>query len=50
MPDYVVHRLMQAQNKRGQPVSGSRILLLGLTYKKNADDARESPAVFKFVP
>ncbi len=40
MPDYVVHRLLLALNKRGRPVSGSRILLLGLAYKKNAGDAR----------
>ncbi len=45
MPDYVVHRLMMALNKRGRPVNGSRILLLGLAYKKNTGDARESPAV-----
>ena len=44
MPDYVVRRLMMALNKRGRPVSGSRILLLGLAYKKNVGDARESPA------
>jgi UDP-N-acetyl-D-glucosamine dehydrogenase len=36
---------MLALNKRGRPVSGSRILLLGLAYKKNTGDARESPAV-----
>jgi UDP-N-acetyl-D-glucosamine dehydrogenase len=45
MPDYVVRRLMLGLNKRGRPVSGSRILLLGLAYKKNTADARESPAV-----
>jgi UDP-N-acetyl-D-glucosamine dehydrogenase len=45
MPDYVARRLMLAFNKRGRPVSGSRILLLGLAYKKNTGDARESPAV-----
>jgi UDP-N-acetyl-D-glucosamine dehydrogenase len=45
MPDYVVRRLMLALNKRGRPVRGSRILLLGLAYKKNTSDARESPAV-----
>jgi UDP-N-acetyl-D-glucosamine dehydrogenase len=44
MPDYVARRLMLALNKRGLPVSGSRILLLGLAYKKNTGDARESPA------
>jgi UDP-N-acetyl-D-glucosamine dehydrogenase len=45
MPDYVVHRLMLALNTRGRSLKGSRILLLGLAYKKNTGDARESPAV-----
>ena len=45
MPDYVVHRLMTGLNTRGRTVKGSRILLLGLAYKKNTGDARESPAV-----
>jgi UDP-N-acetyl-D-glucosamine dehydrogenase len=45
MPDYVVRRLTLALNERGLPVKGSRILLLGLSYKKNTGDARESPAV-----
>jgi UDP-N-acetyl-D-glucosamine dehydrogenase len=44
MPDYVVRRLMEAFNDRGRAVRGSRILLLGLAYKKNTGDARESPA------
>jgi UDP-N-acetyl-D-glucosamine dehydrogenase len=45
MPDYVVHRIMMSFNGRGRPVRGARILLLGLAYKKNTGDARESPAV-----
>ena len=45
MPDYVVRRLLLALNQRGRAVSGSRILLLGLAYKKNTGDARESPAI-----
>jgi UDP-N-acetyl-D-glucosamine dehydrogenase len=45
MPDYVSHRIMLAFNERGRPVRGARILLLGLAYKKNTGDARESPAV-----
>jgi UDP-N-acetyl-D-glucosamine dehydrogenase len=45
MPDYVVHRLLGALNERGRPVNGSRVLLLGLAYKKNTGDARESPAI-----
>ncbi|HEX6312076.1 MAG TPA: nucleotide sugar dehydrogenase [Acidimicrobiia bacterium] len=44
MPDYVVRRLTVALNRRRQPVSGSRVLLLGLAYKRNTRDARESPA------
>jgi UDP-N-acetyl-D-glucosamine dehydrogenase len=45
MPDYVVQRVTLALNARKQPVNGSRILLLGLAYKQNSGDARESPAV-----
>ncbi|MCU7726417.1 nucleotide sugar dehydrogenase [Actinoplanes sp. KI2] len=45
MPDYVVRRLIEALNRRRRSVAGSRILLLGLAYKKNTGDARESPAV-----
>jgi len=45
MPDYVAHRLLKALNERGLPVKGSRVLLLGLAYKKNTGDARESPAI-----
>ena len=44
MPDYVVRRLVMALNRRERPVKGSVILLLGLSYKKNTGDARESPA------
>ncbi|MFJ6722499.1 nucleotide sugar dehydrogenase [Streptomyces sp. NPDC091259] len=44
MPDYVVGRVTQALNQRGKTVGGSRILLLGLTYKINATDLRESPS------
>ncbi|MCW1885195.1 nucleotide sugar dehydrogenase [Luteolibacter flavescens] len=43
MPDYVIHRTMEALNSRGKPVKGSRILLMGLAYKANVDDMRESP-------
>jgi len=43
MPDYVIHRTMEALNARGKPVKGSRILLLGLAYKSDVDDMRESP-------
>ncbi|MGF1432395.1 nucleotide sugar dehydrogenase [Kitasatospora sp. LaBMicrA B282] len=44
MPDYVVRRLAEGLNARRRPVNGSRILLLGLAYKKNTGDARETPA------
>ncbi|GAA1042245.1 nucleotide sugar dehydrogenase [Streptomyces murinus] len=44
MPDYVVQRIVDGLGKRGLPVEGSRILLLGLTYKYNATDLRNSPS------
>jgi UDP-N-acetyl-D-glucosamine dehydrogenase len=43
MPDYVVRRLMLALNRDGRALNGSRILLLGLAYKRNTGDAREAP-------
>jgi UDP-N-acetyl-D-glucosamine dehydrogenase len=43
MPDYVVRRLMLAFNAQGRSVKGSRVLLLGLAYKRNTGDAREAP-------
>ncbi len=45
MPQWVVGKVANALNDRGKPVKGSRILVLGLAYKKNIDDTRESPAV-----
>ncbi|MFF3209098.1 nucleotide sugar dehydrogenase [Streptomyces sp. NPDC002886] len=45
MPEYVARRVMDALNAKRRSVNGSRILLLGLAYKKNTGDARESPAV-----
>jgi UDP-N-acetyl-D-glucosamine dehydrogenase len=44
MPDYVVRRLVFALNRQRKALNGSRILLLGLAYKKNTGDSRESPA------
>jgi UDP-N-acetyl-D-glucosamine dehydrogenase len=43
MPAYVVARVGDALNDRGKPVRGSKILLLGMAYKKDVDDPRESP-------
>lgn len=45
MPHWVVGKVMDALNERGKALKGSRILVLGLAYKKNIDDTRESPAV-----
>jgi UDP-N-acetyl-D-glucosamine dehydrogenase len=44
MPDYVVMKVMKALNEQGKSVRGSKILLLGLAYKANVDDDRESPS------
>ena len=44
MPDYVVNRVIEALNDRKKSVKGSRILVLGLAYKPNVDDERESPS------
>jgi UDP-N-acetyl-D-glucosamine dehydrogenase len=45
MPDYVVSRLTRALNRDSRPVNGARILLLGLAYKRNTGDVRESPGL-----
>jgi UDP-N-acetyl-D-glucosamine dehydrogenase len=44
MPDYVAQRVTEGLNRLGKPVLGSSVLLMGLAYKKNSSDARESPA------
>ena len=46
MPDYVVAKVASALNQRKKAINGSRILVLGIAYKKNVDDMRESPSVF----
>ncbi|YCM42625.1 nucleotide sugar dehydrogenase [Verrucomicrobiaceae bacterium 227] len=43
MPQYVVSRTMEALNQRKKAVNGSKILLMGLAYKEDVDDMRESP-------
>jgi len=45
MPEYVVGRVMEALNERGKSLKGSSVLVLGLAYKKDVDDVRESPSV-----
>jgi UDP-N-acetyl-D-glucosamine dehydrogenase len=44
MPMYVIHRAAEALNGRRKSVNGSRILIVGLAYKPNVDDERESPS------
>jgi UDP-N-acetyl-D-glucosamine dehydrogenase len=44
MPDYVIRRLVAALNERELSVKGRRVLVLGLAYKKNTGDDRESPS------
>jgi UDP-N-acetyl-D-glucosamine dehydrogenase len=45
MPDYVITRTMEALNDAGKAMRGSRIMLIGLAYKANVDDIRESPSL-----
>lgn len=45
MPRYVVNRIMEALNDRSKPVKGSKILVLGVAYKPDVNDIRESPAL-----
>lgn len=48
MPYYVIQRIMEALNQRGKCLHGAKVLLLGMAYKKDVDDARESPS-FKLM-
>lgn len=45
MPRWVVGKIADALNDRGQSIKGSKVLVLGIAYKKNVDDMRESPSV-----
>jgi UDP-N-acetyl-D-glucosamine dehydrogenase len=48
MPQYVINRLAEGLNEQGKPIKGSKIGILGMAYKKNVDDHRESPS-FKLM-
>ena len=45
MPHYVIEHVATALNSHKKPINGSRILVLGLAYKKDVDDIRESPSI-----
>jgi UDP-N-acetyl-D-glucosamine dehydrogenase len=45
MPRYVVGRILDAMNDRGKVLKGSKVLVLGVAYKPDIDDVRESPAL-----
>jgi len=45
MPAYVINKLIDALNSRGKSLKGSKVLVLGLAYKKDIDDVRESPSL-----
>jgi UDP-N-acetyl-D-glucosamine dehydrogenase len=45
MPEYVCSRVADALNEREKSVKGSRVLVLGVAYKRDVDDVRESPAL-----
>jgi UDP-N-acetyl-D-glucosamine dehydrogenase len=45
MPEFVVHRVVDLLNERRKPLSGSRVLVLGVSYKRDVHDVRESPAL-----
>jgi UDP-N-acetyl-D-glucosamine dehydrogenase len=45
MPEYVVHKCAHALNDRGRSIHGSKVLIVGMAYKPNVDDTRETPAV-----
>jgi UDP-N-acetyl-D-glucosamine dehydrogenase len=45
MPHWVVNKISEALNQREQPIKNSRILILGIAYKRDVDDMRESPSI-----
>ncbi len=45
MPYYVVNKTVEALNRKGKSIHGARVLVLGIAYKKDIDDQRESPAL-----
>ncbi|HML73252.1 MAG TPA: nucleotide sugar dehydrogenase [Anaerohalosphaeraceae bacterium] len=45
MPHYVIHRTMEALNNRKKSLNGAKVLILGLAYKPDIDDVRESPSL-----
>lgn len=44
MPEFVVHRVADALNSKKKPINGSKVLVIGIAYKPNVDDDRESPS------
>ena len=48
MPNYVIQQLSEALNEHGKPIKGSKIGIMGVAYKKDVDDPRESPS-FKLM-
>jgi UDP-N-acetyl-D-glucosamine dehydrogenase len=48
MPYYVIQKIVEALNSKGKSINGAKILILGLAYKKDVDDTRESPS-FKII-
>lgn len=46
MPQYVVDKIVRSLNEKGKSLNGARVLALGIAYKRDVDDMRESPSVF----